>query len=149
MEDIDLVRSSFDRLRSIGVRVAIDDFGTGYSSLARLHRLPVDLIKLDRAFVTDIDQRPEARGMAAAILQVSAAIGAGIVAEGVETESEAATLIDLGYTVGQGDLFAKAMPIEALNTRVVREERLAALVGRGRPAQRMVLRAEDVTNVEL
>jgi diguanylate cyclase (GGDEF)-like protein len=130
MDDLDLVRSSFDRLRSIGVRVAIDDFGTGYSSLARLHRLPVDLIKLDRAFVTDIDQRPEARGMAAAILQVSAAIGAGIVAEGVETESEAATLIDLGYTVGQGYLFAKAMPIEALNTRVVREGRLAALVGR-------------------
>lgn len=68
--------------------------------------------------------------MAAAILQMSAAIGAGVVAEGVETESEAATLIDLRYTVGQGYLFAKAMPIDALNTRVVREERLAALVGR-------------------
>jgi diguanylate cyclase (GGDEF)-like protein len=127
MDDIDLVRSSFDRLRSIGVRVAIDDFGTGYSSLARLHRIPVDLIKLDRAFVTDIDQRPEARGMAAAILQVSAAIGASIVAEGVETESEAATLIDLGYTVGQGYLFAKAMSIEDLDTRLALEERSGSM----------------------
>ncbi len=123
MDDIDLVRSSFERLRSIGVRVAIDDFGTGYSSLARLHMLPVDLIKLDRAFVTHIDQRSEARGMAAAILQVSAAIGATIVAEGVETESEAATLIDLGYTVGQGYLFAKAMPIDDLNRRLALEKR--------------------------
>jgi EAL domain-containing protein (putative c-di-GMP-specific phosphodiesterase class I) len=105
------------------VRVAIDDFGTGYSSLARLHMLPVDLIKLDRAFVTHIDQRSEARGMAAAILQVSAAIGATIVAEGVETESEAATLIDLGYTVGQGYLFAKAMPIDDLNRRLALEKR--------------------------
>jgi diguanylate cyclase (GGDEF)-like protein len=123
MDDIDRVRSSFERLRSIGVRVAIDDFGTGYSSLARLHRLPVDLIKLDRAFVTDIDERSEARGMAAAILQVSTAIGASIVAEGVETESEAATLVDLGYTVGQGYLFAKAMPIDDLNRRLALEER--------------------------
>jgi EAL domain-containing protein (putative c-di-GMP-specific phosphodiesterase class I) len=123
MDDIDCVRASFERLRSIGVRVAIDDFGTGYSSLARLHRLPVDLIKLDRAFVTDIDERPEARGMAAAILQVSTAIGASIVAEGVETESEAATLVDLGYTVGQGYLFAKAMPIDDLSRRLSLEER--------------------------
>jgi diguanylate cyclase (GGDEF)-like protein/PAS domain S-box-containing protein len=128
MDDIDVVRPSFDRLRAIGVRIAIDDFGTGYSSLARLNRLPVDLIKLDRAFVTDIDRRPEARGMASAILQVSVAIGASIVAEGVETETEAATLVDLGYAVGQGYLFAKAMTIEEFSTRVSLEGRVTPIL---------------------
>jgi len=123
MDDIDLVRSAFHRLRSQAVQVAIDDFGTGYSSLARLQHLPVDVIKLDRAFVTGLDTRAEARSMAAAILQVSAAIGARLVAEGVETEAEAATLRDIGYTVGQGYLFGRPMPIEELTARVNAEER--------------------------
>jgi EAL domain-containing protein (putative c-di-GMP-specific phosphodiesterase class I) len=100
------------------VRLGIDDFGTGYSSLARLLRLPVDVIKLDRAFVTDIDARVEARGMAAAVLQLSAAIGAETVAEGVETEAEAATLRDLGYTTGQGFLFAAADSVDDLAARL-------------------------------
>jgi diguanylate cyclase (GGDEF)-like protein/PAS domain S-box-containing protein len=118
MDDVRSIRSAFDRLRSRGVRVAIDDFGTGYSSLARLQELPVDLIKLDRAFVIDINVRPEARAMAAAILQLSAAIGATSVAEGVETEAEAATLLEIGYTTGQGFLFARPMSITDLTTRV-------------------------------
>jgi EAL domain-containing protein (putative c-di-GMP-specific phosphodiesterase class I) len=118
MDDITMIRAALQRLRSLGVRVAIDDFGTGYSSLARLEVLPVDMIKLDRAFVTEIDVRSEARGMAAAILQISGAIGADIVAEGIETEAEAATLRDLGYKLGQGYLLARPMPIEALTARL-------------------------------
>jgi diguanylate cyclase (GGDEF)-like protein/PAS domain S-box-containing protein len=118
MEDIGPVRTAFDRLRSRGVRVSIDDFGTGYSSLARLQRLPVDVIKLDRAFVTGLDVRPEARRMAGAILELSVAIGASIVAEGVETEAEAGTLHDLGYTTAQGYVFARPMPIEELTARL-------------------------------
>jgi diguanylate cyclase (GGDEF)-like protein/PAS domain S-box-containing protein len=118
MDDISVIRSAFIRLRSRGVRVAIDDFGTGYSSLSRLQQLPVDVIKLDRGFVSGVDVRPEARGMAAAILQLSAAIGAGVVAEGIETEAEAATLLDLGYTHGQGYLLGRPMPIEDLTARL-------------------------------
>jgi diguanylate cyclase (GGDEF)-like protein/PAS domain S-box-containing protein len=118
MDDVGAIRVAFDRLRAEGVRVAIDDFGTGYSSLARLQDLPVDVIKLDRAFVTDINMRPEARAMAAAILQLSTAIGAVSVAEGIETEAEAATLRDLGYTLGQGFLFARPMPIDDLGRRL-------------------------------
>ncbi len=121
MEDVAVVRTAFERLRALGVRIAIDDFGTGYSSLARLQRLPVDVIKLDRAFVTNVDQRPEARDMAAAILQVSSAIGATIVAEGVETEAEAAALVELGYHTAQGYLFARPMPIAALRARLATE----------------------------
>jgi diguanylate cyclase (GGDEF)-like protein/PAS domain S-box-containing protein len=121
MDDVRAIRTAFDRLRSRGVRVAIDDFGTGYSSLARLQELPVDVIKLDRAFVIDINVRPEARAMAAAILQLSAAIGATSVAEGVETEAEAKALLELGYTTGQGFLFARPMSITDLTSRLQRE----------------------------
>jgi diguanylate cyclase (GGDEF)-like protein/PAS domain S-box-containing protein len=126
MDDIGLVRNAFHRLRSQGVQVAIDDFGTGYSSLARLQRLPVDIIKLDRAFVTDVDTRPEARAMAAAILQVSSAIGARIVAEGIETEAEAAVLLELGYTAAQGYLFGRPMPIEDFRARLINVKRAPA-----------------------
>jgi EAL domain-containing protein (putative c-di-GMP-specific phosphodiesterase class I) len=109
MDDLRPIRVAFDGLRSMGVRVAVDDFGTGFSSLARLQDLPVDIIKLDRAFVTGIDARPQRRRMAKAILQLSEAIGADIVAEGIETEEEAAVLRGLGYQVGQGFLFARPM----------------------------------------
>jgi diguanylate cyclase (GGDEF)-like protein/PAS domain S-box-containing protein len=113
--DLRAVSDVFEQLRSHGVRVAIDDFGTGFSSLARLQGLPVDVIKLDRAFVTDVDTRSEARGMAAAILQLGSAIGADVIAEGVETEGEATTLLDLGYALGQGFLFARPMPFAAMS----------------------------------
>ncbi len=126
MDDIGLVRSAFHRLRAHGVKVAIDDFGTGYSSLARLQGLPVDVIKLDRAFVTDVDSRPEARAMAAAILQVSNAIGAQIIAEGIETEAEAAALLDLGYSAAQGYLFGRPMPIEDFQARLPTAKRVAS-----------------------
>ncbi len=115
MEEIEPIRRAFALLRSWGVRVAIDDFGTGYSSLARLLHLPVDAIKLDRAFITDINVRRDARDMATAILHLGAAIDATVIAEGVETEAEAAVLLDLGYSVAQGYLFARPMPIEALS----------------------------------
>ena len=117
MGDISSIRTAFDRLRATGVRVSIDDFGTGYSSLSRLQDLPIDVIKLDRAFVTAIDKRAEGRAMATAILQLSAAIGASIVAEGIETEAEASTLLDIGYTTGQGFLYARPMPIADLIAR--------------------------------
>lgn len=120
IDDTGPIRDAFQALRARGVQVAIDDFGTGFSSLARLQRLPVDVIKLDRAFVTDINSRPEARGLAGAILQVGAAIGAGVVAEGVETEAEALTLFDIGYTMAQGFLFARPMGIEHLRQRIAR-----------------------------
>ena len=121
MEDIPHMRQTFERLRAAGVKVALDDFGTGYSSLARLSRVPVDVIKLDRAFVTDIDTRVQARHMASAILGLSTAIGATMVAEGIETEAEAATLLDLGCVVGQGFLFARAMSIADLTERLAIE----------------------------
>jgi diguanylate cyclase (GGDEF)-like protein/PAS domain S-box-containing protein len=114
-DDLGSVRDAFERLRSDGVRIAVDDFGTGFSSLARLQNLPVDIIKLDRAFVIDVAERPEARTMAAAIYELSKAIGATIVAEGIETEAQADTLLQIGYEQAQGFLFARPMPLTRLH----------------------------------
>ncbi|MFI5286379.1 MAG: EAL domain-containing protein [Candidatus Dormibacteria bacterium] len=108
-----------------GVRIAIDDFGTGFSSLARLQHVPVDVIKLDRAFVIDVAERPEARTMAAAIFELSKAIGASIVAEGIETEAQATTLREIGYEHAQGFLFARPMPLAQLHALL--ESRARAL----------------------
>ena len=115
MDEVAPISTGFSRVRAQGVKVAIDDFGTGYSSLARLQGLPVDVIKLDRAFVAGVDVRAEARDMATAILHLSAAIGADMIAEGIETEAEAATLVDLGYTMAQGYLFGRPMPLADLS----------------------------------
>ena len=114
LHDLATVQTAFHRLRSHGVRIAIDDFGTGFSSLARLQRLPVDIIKLDRAFVSDAANLSDAYTMATAIFELSKAIGASIVAEGVETEAQAAALRDIGYESAQGFLFARPMPLAEL-----------------------------------
>lgn len=115
LDGVAAVRVAFERLRRRGVRIAIDDFGTGFSSLARLQHVPVDVIKLDRAFVIDVAERPEARTMAAAIFELSKAIGASIVAEGIETEAQATTLREIGFEHAQGFLFARPMPLSQLH----------------------------------
>jgi predicted signal transduction protein with EAL and GGDEF domain len=127
MDDLRPIRLAFDRLRASGVRIAVDDFGTGYSSLARLQSLPVDIVKLDRAFVAGVDGRAEGQRMARAILQLSEALGADIVAEGIETEAEAEALRSLGYTMGLGFLFARPMSGDDLSSVLsVNRARLAS-----------------------
>lgn len=133
MDEIAPIRNAFDALRGQGVKIAIDDFGTGFSSLARLQHLPVDIIKLDRAFVAGVDTRSEARDMATAILHLGLAIGATMIAEGVETEAEAATLVDLGYTTAQGFRFAPPMPIDELATLLRPSSAPPLAVSRRRP----------------
>ncbi len=129
MDEIEPIRRAFEVVRDWGVKVAIDDFGTGYSSLARLQHLPIDAIKLDRPFVSGINARPEARDMATAIWHLGATVGAEVIAEGVETQTEASVLVELGYTVGQGYLFARPMPIEALKRHLCeRREETGSIV---------------------
>ena len=126
MDDPRPISQAFDRLRALGVRIAIDDFGTGYSSLARLQNLPVDVIKLDRAFVTDVDSSRKKQRMAGAIRELSAAMGTEIVAEGIETAAEAAALRDLGYAVGQGFLFARPMAVADLGSWIAANDATVA-----------------------
>ncbi|AGZ45329.1 putative bifunctional diguanylate cyclase/phosphodiesterase [Actinoplanes friuliensis] len=96
--------------REHGIRVAIDDFGTGYSSLHYLTRLPVDILKIDRSFVAELNGTPEGSGITEAILRLSQVLHLTAIAEGIETAEQAAELQLLGCGVGQGYLFARPLP---------------------------------------
>jgi diguanylate cyclase (GGDEF)-like protein len=99
-------------LRTLGVRIAMDDFGTGYNSLAMLRSYVVDTLKLDMCFVTDIAKNPVDRAIAAAVITAAHALGARVVAEGIETAEQLATLVALHSDCGQGYLFSKPVSAE-------------------------------------
>ncbi|MFI5841586.1 putative bifunctional diguanylate cyclase/phosphodiesterase [Catenuloplanes sp. NPDC051500] len=102
-------------LRSHGVRIAVDDFGTGYSSLQYLTRLPVDVLKIDRSFVSQLDSTPEGAAVVEAVIRLSQVLRLRTVAEGIETPAQATELQLLGCTHGQGYLFARPLPAPELN----------------------------------
>lgn len=102
------------RLRAIGVLVAIDDFGTGYSSLAYLRRLPIDILKIDRSFVVNVDRDEADAQVVKLILAFGQALKLAIVAEGVETESQAEFLLSCGCTAAQGYLFSPPQSSEQI-----------------------------------
>jgi diguanylate cyclase (GGDEF)-like protein/PAS domain S-box-containing protein len=112
MADADVAASRLRELKGLGVRIAMDDFGTGYSSLGYLSRLPVDILKMDRSFLTSEGQ--SATGLAAAIIAIGERLGLEVVAEGIEFQDQRERLQGLGCELGQGFLFAKPMPHEAL-----------------------------------
>ncbi|HZP27413.1 MAG TPA: EAL domain-containing protein [Acidimicrobiia bacterium] len=103
-ESVDILQS----LRARGIRVAIDDFGTGYSSLSYARQLPVDLVKIDRSFTSDLGS--DGPSVVPTILQLARTLRSSVVAEGVETGDQATALLDLGCTLGQGHLYAPALP---------------------------------------
>ena len=108
------------RLKTLGVGLAIDDFGTGYSSLAYLRRFPVDVVKIDRAFIVDLEQDTADATLIAAIVAMSDALGVTTIAEGVESETQAEHLLGLGCSVAQGYLYSRPMPAEAVPDAVAR-----------------------------
>ena len=103
----------FDALKSLEATVAMDDFGTGYSSLAYLQRLPIDVLKIDRSFVTGMMVDPDSVAIVRAVLSLADALGMSTTAEGIETVELATTLATLGCASGQGFYFAKPLEAEA------------------------------------
>jgi diguanylate cyclase (GGDEF)-like protein len=103
------------QLAALGVNLAIDDFGTGYSSLAYLSRLPIHTLKIDRSFVARLGQEPESTAVVQTIIALAHALGLSVTAEGIETSSQAAHLLTLGCTRGQGFLYARPAPAAELN----------------------------------
>ncbi|HJS22554.1 MAG TPA: EAL domain-containing protein [Steroidobacteraceae bacterium] len=109
-------------LVEMGVSLALDDFGTGYSSLSYLRRYPVQVIKIDRSFVTDIPRNPDASAIAATVIAMARTLRKRTVAEGIETAAQLEYLRERGCDTGQGYLFSKAVPADEL-ARLVTEQR--------------------------
>lgn len=116
MQNPELAAENLITMKSIGVGVAIDDFGTGYSSLAYLKRFPIDVLKIDRAFIRDITMNSDDASIVKAILALARALNLRVIAEGVETQAQYDYLKELGCNEGQGYLYARPMPFEDLIT---------------------------------
>ena len=118
MEQLDLARRLIDALRGAGARFALDNFGTSYASLSLLHALPFDSLKIDASFVGTMAHRRESREIVAASVGFARRLGIGTVAEGVETEEQAAMLLRLGCNLGQGCLFGPPAAEAVIPSRI-------------------------------
>ena len=116
MTDPDQAVSVLKRLNAMGVRVSIDDFGTGYTSLAYLKELPIQTLKIDRAFVADLLTSPPDMAIVEAVISLGHKLGLTVLAEGVETDEVWQQLHDLRCDEGQGYLLARPMPADQLST---------------------------------
>jgi diguanylate cyclase (GGDEF)-like protein/PAS domain S-box-containing protein len=112
VENIEEIIAKMTQLKSHGLRFSLDDFGTGYSSLAYLKRLPLDRLKVDRAFVRDILVDASSGAIAQTILSLGRAMGLSVIAEGVETEEQLTFLAGLGCHSFQGYLFSRPLPVK-------------------------------------
>jgi len=113
-EDYGSLSAGVGQLQEAGIRIALDDFGTGFSSLAMLRDLPIDELKIDKAFVDDLEARDGARKLVQSIMAIGRHHNMRVVAEGVETQRQFDMLREDGCDVFQGFLFARPMPLEDL-----------------------------------
>ncbi len=109
MKDIDFAVSQMQELRDIGLKLAMDDFGTGYSSLSYIQKMPITLLKLDKSFITLLEDDNVAREIVSAVIKIAKSKRINTIAEGVETEGQLAILEELGCDYIQGFLFEKPM----------------------------------------
>ena len=114
MGDAEKSGSVLAQLKALGVRLSIDDFGTGYSSLSRLRRIPVDTLKIDRAFIMNMDTDPENREIVRTIIMLAHNLGLKVVAEGTETEKHVDQLKQLNCEMAQGYYFSKPADDKAM-----------------------------------
>ena len=110
----DLVKQTMDALGRLGVRFSLDDFGTGFSSFVHLSSLPIALLKIDKSFVSGMEQRPENSKLVHAMINLAHNLDLNVVAEGVETPEQLALLRDFGCDQVQGYLISQPLPLEQL-----------------------------------
>ena len=120
VQDIETTRITLAGLKQVGVQVAIDDFGTGYSVLSHLKSLPVDTLKIDRGFVRDLGSNPGDLAIVRAIIALAEAFGLELVAEGVETQTAALTLLRHGCYRAQGFLLSRPVVGDAMEALLAR-----------------------------
>lgn len=135
MEDADRTRRLVEELRDLGLSVAIDDFGAGYSSLSYLKNLPFSKLKIDREFVTNVDQRRDSQAICRALIELAHGLDIKVLAEGTETREEVETLRGLGCNMFQGYFFAKPLAGEDFIRTVKDPEWLSLLASPARRAR--------------
>lgn len=114
MEDFAVIVDKLERLKNLGVRFAMDDFGTGFSSLSYLRSLPIDLLKIDKAFIDGVTGSPDQSALVRAVIQLAHTFDLKTVAEGVEREDQCTALQMLGGDFGQGYLFSRPLDAPSL-----------------------------------
>jgi diguanylate cyclase (GGDEF)-like protein/PAS domain S-box-containing protein len=122
MHDAKATSATLHKLKALGVRIAIDDFGTGYSSLSYLKRFPIDSLKIDRSFVTDLPGNQDDASIAQAVITMAHALRLKVIAEGVENEAQLEFLAAQGCDEMQGHYFSPPLPAEAC-AQLIREQR--------------------------
>ncbi len=120
MDDLPEVRRKLVQLKALGILLAVDDFGTGYSSLGHLKELPIDKMKIDRSFVTDLPQRRDSAAIARAVIQMARGLGITVIAEGVETEAQRTFLAGEGCNELQGEAVSPPLTAEAFEAWMTR-----------------------------
>ena len=114
LDDDESIQTILAELRAIGFKIVLDDFGTGYSSLSYLRKFEVDKIKIDRSFVTHLEDSADTRAIVAAVLALGQAMRLTVAAEGVETAEQCTFLKLAGCNEMQGHFFAPALPVESI-----------------------------------
>jgi len=114
IESVDIARHVFHQLRQMGVDIHVDDFGTGYSSLSYIHRLPVDLIKIDQAFIQKLGEDEQSVEITRSILQMARSLGIKTVAEGIESQQQYLFLRQMACELGQGYFLSMPLTIQQL-----------------------------------
>ncbi len=110
MDDPDFILETMHLIRQLGISIAIDDFGTGYSSLSHLRQLPIDRLKIDRAFVSELSDKVSGGHIASMVIELGRNLNLTVIAEGIEDEAQARTLREMGCHEGQGYLYARPLP---------------------------------------
>jgi EAL domain-containing protein (putative c-di-GMP-specific phosphodiesterase class I) len=110
MENVEAIIQKLQTIRELGVEIAVDDFGTGYSSLAYIARLPIHDLKIDRSFIVGMTENQDSLAIVKSVISLAHSLRLKVVAEGVETEEQAALLLKLGCDEMQGYLFSPPVP---------------------------------------
>jgi diguanylate cyclase (GGDEF)-like protein/PAS domain S-box-containing protein len=129
MENVEVATGLLNRLRSLGLQISMDDFGTGYSSLSHLRRFPIDTLKIDRSFVTQMAEDNDSAEIVRTIVGLAQNLGMDVVAEGIETPDQFLTLKTLGCEYGQGYFFSKPLNFQRAEQYICDYSPLATVLG--------------------
>jgi diguanylate cyclase len=127
MEDIEGAIHTLQAFKKMGIEISIDDFGTGYSSLSYLRRLPIDVLKVDRSFVSQVTDNEHDAAIATAIIAMAKSLKLKVIAEGVETEAQLSFLRQHGCHLIQGFIYSRPVPADDIQMLLVEDKRLEAV----------------------